>query len=151
MKKQTKLQDIGTYEAESEGVTAKLTLKTKIIDTETILGRTKTIAYGSDYYFFNLSFSKLNYDFSRTTKYTGKVNLYLGSSYISDIFNLIKENAEQITTLLDPRTRYLDPRTRYRSTKWSIIKCAFSLEEQTKHLYEERSKAKEERKRKFEK
>ena len=116
---------------------AQINLKTKLINTEVVGGFwTKDCDYGEDYYFANISFSKLNYNLNRFIQHEHKVNLFLGSSCIEDFYNVIKENASYISMLLDYRD----------NIKWDIVKCAFLLEEQTKHIFKERFEAKQKRK-----
>ena len=133
---QVREEPIGTYEAKSGGVSAKVILKARIIDNELVgPGFTRQSASGDDYYFSDISFEELNYDINRSIKYSNRVNFYLGCSGIGQIFEMLRENASSIADLLDPRSP--------KDSKWHIVKCVFSLEDQTKHLYQERAKAKE--------
>ena len=136
--KQISEEELGTYEAKSGGVSAKVTITARILNNEIIGGGfTRHGGSGSDYYFSDISFRQENCDLRRFVQYGGQVNFNLGCSYIGGIFEMIRENADSIADLLNPRN------SKY--TKWDVVKCAFSLEEQTKQLYKQRSKAKEER------
>ena len=131
-------EQLGTYEAKSGDLSAKVALKARIIGNELVgPGFTRQSASGDDYYFSDISFEELNYDLNRGIKYTNRVNFQLGCSGIGQIFEMLRENASSIAGLLDPRSP--------KDSKWHIVRCVFSLEDQTKHLYQERAKAKEQR------
>jgi hypothetical protein len=140
--------DLGTYEAKAgEGFNAlrakmKLTAELRFI----VAGRDP----GSDHYFAEIEFRKLRGD-PRFSEFPNKVNekgredyvltLHYNSSSLTQIFDNLKKAATGVETLLSenhkPEGSWFD--------YWL---CLRSLEEQIQHLYVDRQKAEQERRKK---
>ena len=129
MKELPKKEDLGTYNAEAGKIKAELKLQTHL----TFLG---VIDSGTDRY-------QADFKFYTAPQYVGEsegfsVSTHFSTNVLGEILARMKLAESGIEGLLRGGTS--------RSGDWvvtrDVMRCIFSLEDQTKHLYEERNKAK---------
>jgi len=127
-----KVEDLGTYHAERERIKASLNLKARIV----VLG---VIDSGMDWYVGDFNFYTKPQWIGDKEGFSVKIRYSFNS--LKEIFTRVKRAEKGIESLLaPPDNHYWD-----RKSATDIIGCILSLEDQTKHLYEKRQQATEER------
>jgi len=120
--------DFGTYNAKSGDVGAIMNLKTSNSDSvkSGLPGFRKFVGKGKGdtYYFTNIKFSTITYDFNYGINYEAIVNLSYGCHSLKGIFERLHANESSIEGLLSDE---------FDSKKWmlsrNVMKCIVVLED----------------------
>lgn len=129
MKDLPKEEDLGTYHAEAGRFKAELKLGTRLA----ILG---VIDSGSDWYQADARFYTAPQYIGETEGFS--VSTHFSTNVLEEIFSRMKSAESGIEELLRKGSSHNENWVEVRD----IMRCIFSLEDQTRHLYEERLKAK---------
>lgn len=131
MKELPKSKDLGTYHAEAGKIKAKLTLRADI----KILG---LIDSGMDWYVADVKFF---IPCSKDDEDRSNVSAHYSSNVLGEIFAKMKAAESGIEEFLREKIHHQE---NWKETR-NVMRCIFSLEDQTKHLYQERQEAGEQR------
>ena len=146
MAKLPKSEDLGTYVAETDRIKAELKLRTDL----------RFIAvtdFGSDWY-SGVDCYTADVKFFTDIQYEGdsegfSVTAHYSSIVLGEIFVIMKTAEEGVEQILRSGREQLLRSGRPYNDDWrktcEVMKCIFSLEDQTKHLYAEREEALEQR------
>jgi len=126
-----KIEDLGNYSAENGRIKANLQLKAKIVTMA-------MIDSGIDWYSADFNFYTNPQWKEEKEGFSVKINYSFGS--LQEIFKRVKKAEEGIEAILASPTKDY-------GGDMDVIKCIFSLENQTQHILKEREKVAKERER----
>ncbi len=132
MEELPKSEDLGTYVAEADRIKARLTLTADI-------KRLGVMGTGTDWYVARVEFST-NPVWQEDEKGFSVIAQY-SLNGLEDIFARMKAAEEGVEEFLMPVT---DHNYNWREQR-EVMRCILSLEDQTKHLYQERKEAEKKR------